>query len=70
MRGLGIPKLRRDGSNAGRGDQVVTIQVRTPTNLTKHQKELLQELGKTLDRVVVPQREKSFFDKVRDALGV
>jgi molecular chaperone DnaJ len=70
MRGLGIPKLRRDGSNAGRGDQVVTIQVRTPTNLTKHQKELLQELGKTLDREVVPQREKSFFDKVRDALGV
>ena len=70
MRGLGIPKLRRDGSNAGRGDQVVTIQVRTPTNLTKSQKELLQELGKTLDREVVPQREKSFFDKVRDALGV
>ena len=27
-------------------------------------------LGKTLDREVVPQREKSIFDRVRDALGV
>ena len=70
LRGLGVPKLRRDGSNAGRGNQIVTIQVRTPTNLTRQQRDLLLELGKTLDREVVPQREKSFFEKVRDALGV
>lgn len=72
LRGLGVPKLRRDGSNAGRGDQVVTIQVLTPTNLTKEQRDLLLELGKTLDREreVIPQREKSFFDKVKDAFGV
>jgi molecular chaperone DnaJ len=70
LRGKGVPRLRRDGTNTSRGDQVVTIQVRTPTNLTKEQRDLLLELGKTLDREVVPQREKSIFDRVRDALGV
>jgi molecular chaperone DnaJ len=70
LRGKGVPRLRRDGTNTNRGDQVVTIQVRTPTNLSKEQRDLLLELGKTLDREVVPQREKSIFDRVRDALGV
>jgi molecular chaperone DnaJ len=70
LRGKGVPRLRRDGTAAKRGDQVVTIQVRTPTTLTKEQRELLLELGKTLDREVVPQREKSFFDRIRDAFGV
>jgi len=70
LRGKGVPRLRRDGTTASRGDQVVTIQVRTPTNLTKEQRNLLLELGKTLDREVVPQREKSFFDRIRDAFGV
>lgn len=70
LRGKGVPRLRRDGSSAGRGDQVITVQVRTPTNLTKEQRDLLLELGKTLDREVVPQREKSFFDRIRDAFGV
>lgn len=70
LRGKGVPRLRRDGSSGGRGDQVVTLQVRTPTNLTQEQRDLLLELGKTLDREVVPQREKSFFDRIRDAFGV
>ncbi len=70
LRGKGVPRLRRDGTTGGRGDQVITIQVRTPTNLTKEQRDLLLELGKTLDREVVPQREKSFFDRIRDAFGV
>jgi len=70
LRGKGVPRLRRDGSTTGRGDQIVTIQVRTPTNLTNDQRDLLLELGKTLDREVVPQREKSFFDRLRDAFGV
>jgi molecular chaperone DnaJ len=66
MRGKGVPYLRRDG----RGDQIITIQVLTPTNLTEAQRELLLELGKTLDKEVVPQRERSFIDRVREALGV
>ncbi|MFQ5612475.1 MAG: molecular chaperone DnaJ [Anaerolineae bacterium] len=70
LRNYGVPRLRRDGSSAGRGQQIVTFQVRTPTNLTQDQRQLLHELGKTLDREVVPQREKSFFERVRDAFGV
>lgn len=70
LRGKGVPRLRRDGSNMGRGDQIITLQVRTPTNLTKDQRHLLLELGKTLDREVIPQKEKSFFDRIRDALGM
>jgi molecular chaperone DnaJ len=70
LRGKGVPRLRRDGSTVGRGDQIVTIQVRTPTNLTPEQRDLLLELGKTLDREVVPQKEKSFFDRIRDAFGM
>jgi molecular chaperone DnaJ len=66
VRGKGVPHLRRDG----RGDEIVTIQVLTPTNLNEYQRDLLTELGKTLDKEVVPQRERSFFDRVRDALGM
>jgi molecular chaperone DnaJ len=66
LRDKGVPYLRRDG----RGDQLITIQVLTPTNINEAQRELLMELGKTLDREVVPQRERSFFDRVKDALGV
>jgi molecular chaperone DnaJ len=70
MKGKGVPRLRRDGTSNSRGDQIVTIEVRTPTNLTREQRDLLLELGKTLDREVVPQREKGFFDRLRDAFGV
>lgn len=70
LRGLGVPKLRRDGSNAGRGDQVITLQVKTPTNLTHKQRDLLLQLGQTLDSEVIPQREKNFFEKVKDVFGV
>lgn len=66
LRNLGVPRLRRDG----RGDMIVTIQVMTPTNLSPEQRALLTELGKTLDKEVVPQRERSFLDRVREALGV
>jgi molecular chaperone DnaJ len=70
LRGKGVPRLRRDGTTAGRGDQIITIQVRTPTNLSEKQRTLLMELGKTLDREVVPQKEKGFFDRIRDAFGM
>lgn len=70
LRGRGVPRLRRDGSTVGRGDQMITVQVRTPTNLSTDQRDLLIKLGKTLDKEVVPQKEKGFFDKIRDAFGV
>ena len=69
LRGKGVPRLRRDGSAGRRGDQVVTIQVRTPTNLTPDQRRLLLELGRTLDREVVPQSEKSFFSRLKDVFS-
>ncbi|MDR0446717.1 MAG: molecular chaperone DnaJ [Oscillospiraceae bacterium] len=40
LRGKGIPSLR----GVGRGDQLVTVRVKTPTNLTREQKELLRQL--------------------------
>jgi molecular chaperone DnaJ len=40
LSGHGAPTMRSDGS---RGPQIVTILVETPTNLSKRQKELLEE---------------------------
>ena len=43
MRGKGMPVLRR----SSRGDQIVEVQVETPTNLTKKQKDLLKQFDGT-----------------------
>jgi molecular chaperone DnaJ len=39
LSGKGVPYIR----GSGRGDHIVTIRVKTPTNLSKKQKELLEE---------------------------
>ena len=44
LRGKGVPHLH----GSGRGDQLVRVIVKTPTNLTRHQKELLAELAKEM----------------------
>lgn len=41
LRDRGVPKLR----GRGRGDHLVTVIVKTPTNLTRQQKKLLEESG-------------------------
>ncbi|MEJ2734783.1 MAG: molecular chaperone DnaJ [Anaerolineae bacterium] len=66
LRGKGVPYLRRNG----RGDQLVIFHVVTPAKLTKRQKELFSELGKSLGREVIHQPEKGLFAKVREALGL
>jgi molecular chaperone DnaJ len=66
LKGQGVSYLNRDL----RGDQVVTVWVAVPTELDEHQKKLLQELGKTLGKEIIPQQDKGFFDKVKDAIGV
>lgn len=66
LRGKGVPHLRREG----RGDQVVRVFVVTPTNLTNEQKQLLQELSRSLGREVIPQRGKNFMNWLKDAFGV
>lgn len=70
LRGKGIPRLRSDGSNSGRGDQLVYVQVETPTHLTEQQRELFEQLAETLDSEISPQAAgRGFFDKVMDFLG-
>jgi molecular chaperone DnaJ len=41
-----------------------------PQSLNAEQKRLFLELSKTLGKEVVPQQEKGFFDKLKDAFGV
>jgi molecular chaperone DnaJ len=64
MRGKGIPHLR----GGGRGDQLVTVYVVTPKKLSPEQRELFEELAKSLGKEVIPQGEKGFFDRVKDVL--
>ncbi len=67
LRGKGIPRLRSDGSNSGRGDQLVYVQVEVPTKLTDDQRVLFEKLAETLGSDVQPQRNgKGFFDRVMD----
>ena len=70
LRGKGIPRLRSDGTNSGRGDQMVYVQVETPSQLTEHQRELFEQLAETFGREITPQAAgRGFFDKVMDFLG-
>ncbi|HJS59847.1 MAG TPA: molecular chaperone DnaJ [Vicinamibacteria bacterium] len=66
VRGHGVPQL----GGRGRGDLHVAVRVVVPTKLSPDQRKLLEQLGKTLS---VPDaskdKDKSFFDKVRDLLG-
>jgi len=67
MRGKGVPRLRRDGTTSGRGDQLLIINVETPTKLTKEQRELFEQLAKTLGSEVVPQKSgRGFMERVAD----
>ena len=47
LRGKGFPRLRSDGSTAGRGDQLVEVRVVTPTELNERQRELFEELSES-----------------------
>ena len=60
LNGKGIPVV---GNPRRRGDQRFTVVVETPTKLSKEQKELLRQLGDTLE--ATPKRKK-FFDLIKD----
>jgi molecular chaperone DnaJ len=66
LRNKGVPHLRING----RGDQLVVIDVMIPTGLTAEQKRLFKELSKTLGKEVVPQRDKTFLDKLKDVFSI
>jgi molecular chaperone DnaJ len=67
LRGKGVPRLRSDGSNSGRGDQLVYVQVEVPSHLTDEQRQLFEQLAKTLGTNIQPQSNgRGFFDRVMD----
>jgi len=66
LRGRGVPHLRR----GGRGDLLIVIQVVVPTELNERQRELFQELGKTLGKELIPQGERGFLDRVKDLFSL
>lgn len=70
IKGKGVSRLRSDGSNAGRGDMQVIVQVSVPTDLSGDQMALFRELADTLGEAVIPPaNERGFLDKVLDWLG-
>lgn len=64
IRGSGIPRLR----GGGNGDLVVNVTAVTPKNLDDKQKQLIREFAETLGEKHNPDKAKSFFDKLKDAI--
>ena len=64
IRGKGVPHLR----SSGRGDQLIVINIAIPKTLTTEQRNLFEQLAKSLGSEVRPQ-ERSFFDWLKDTLG-
>jgi molecular chaperone DnaJ len=67
LRNKGVPHLRRNG----RGAELVLVRVAVPTKLSQEQRALFEQLTQTLGQETVSQqRERGFFDTVREALGL
>lgn len=64
IREKGVPRLR----SMGRGDQYVTVVVRTPSHLSARERELYEELSHLAHQN--DGHEKGFFHKVKDSLGI
>lgn len=70
LRGRGFPRLRSDGSNTGRGDQLVRVQIEIPTKLTAEQRQLFEKLAQTMGTSVTStQSNKGMFSRVMDWLS-
>jgi molecular chaperone DnaJ len=64
MRGKGVPSLR----GSSRGDQLVVVNVEIPRHLNAEQRQLFEQLAKSLGSEVHPQ-ERSFLDWLKETLG-
>jgi len=64
LKGKGIPHLRSYTT----GDELVRISVWTPMKLSDREKELFRELAER-ENIAPPKGGKSFFEKVKEALG-
>jgi molecular chaperone DnaJ len=62
VKGRGMSVLR----SPNRGDLFVEVAVETPVNLTKKQKELLEEFGGNVSDSKTNPQSSSFFDKVKE----
>ena len=69
--GRGFPRLRADGSNSGRGDQLVRVRVNTPTRLTERQRELFEELSDSFGSEISTQQTagRGIWSKMADFLA-
>jgi molecular chaperone DnaJ len=65
FRGRGVVNL----SGRGRGDQLVTVTVVTPTKLSRKQRELFEELSSELDAPYDTEAPDGIFGKVKDIFG-
>ena len=65
VRGRGVPFLR----GSGRGDLLVRTHVVTPTKVTAEQRELLEQLARSLGTPSVAGEDGSLFGRIRDALS-
>jgi molecular chaperone DnaJ len=64
LRNKGVPHLRGNG----RGDQLVVVNVEIPNRLNQDQRELFEQLAKSLGSEVRPQ-ERGFLEWLKEALG-
>jgi molecular chaperone DnaJ len=64
MRGLGIKDLR----GYHRGDQIVRVQVETPTRLSREQREVLERFNEMSNEKSYPLYQR-FLEKVKKSLG-
>jgi molecular chaperone DnaJ len=64
LRSKGVPHLRGNG----RGDQLVIVNIEVPSRLSTEQRQLFEQLAKSLGSEVRPQ-ERGFLDWLRETLG-
>jgi len=64
MRGKGVPHLRGNG----RGDQLVMVNVTIPKHLSGEQRQIFEELAKSLGSEVRPQ-ERGFLDWLKETIS-
>lgn len=64
LRGKGFPVF----GGYGKGDQLVTVSVEIPTQLSPRQRELIEQLSRELSDEAQPDR-KSFVDKLKNLFG-
>jgi len=68
LRGKGLPSMNRYGT----GDLIVCVNIWTPQNVTKEEKELLEKLRNSANFKPNPKNNKNnkgFFDRVKDYFG-